>query len=189
MEIDGRWYMDGLASANMPASIAYRRGAASIVALDTSSPVIGAGNSRGAATAIPQLVPMLNAVLSKEQRVSSLGAAAAHVPVVYLPTPAGLSGALSFTASLDIAKQSYVLAREFLIDLFQTYGDGSLAPGLYARPGAFAPLSARMTAVLRTVPQVGTDESPPESDPASSEPSESSDATTQSDHRVEVGNR
>lgn len=152
VEIDGRWYMDGLASANMPASIAYRRGAASIVALDTSAPVLAPAGARSAATAIPQLVPMLNAMMSKEQRVSSLGAAAAHVPVVYVPTPVGLSGALSFTASLDVAKQSYVLAQDFLIDLFHTYGDGPLKPGLYARPDAFSPISARMAAVLQPVP-------------------------------------
>lgn len=157
VHIEGRWYMDGLASANMPASIAYRRGASSIIALDTSSPLVGTANGRGAVTAIPQLVPMLNAVMSKEQRTSSLGAAAAHVPVVYLPTPAGLSGALSFDASLDIARQSYVLARDFLIDLFHAHGDGPLPPGLYARSDAFAPTSARVSAVLRPVPEVSVD--------------------------------
>ena len=188
VEIDGRWYMDGLASANMPASIAYRRGAASIIALDTSSPVISAAAStRSAATAIPQLVPMLNAMMSKEQRVSSLGAAAAHVPVLYLPTPAGLSGALSFTASLDVARQSYVLASEFLIDLFRHYGDGALAPGLYARPDAFAPISARMSAVLRPVPAAGastsTDEGGTEGPSAQENQSK---LTTQSNHQPVV---
>lgn len=187
VEIDGRWYMDGLASANMPASIAYRRGAASIIALDTSTPVISASAARGAATAIPQLVPMLNAVMSKEQRISSLGAAAAHVPVIYLPTPAGLSGALSFAASLDVAKQSYVLARDFLIDLFHARGTGLLEPGLYARPDALAPISPRLAAVLQPVPQSHGDEVSTPDGPAIDEVAAAAQTTTLSNHMAKGG--
>jgi NTE family protein len=163
VQISGRWYMDGLASANLPASLAFRRGAGSIVAFDTSPPISGAPADKAPVVALPQLVPMLNAVLSKQQRVSSLASAAAHVPVIYLPTPAALTGSLSFTASLEVARESYQVVSEFLVDLYRRFGVGAvgeLPAGLYARPDALAPAPAAVRDVLVAVPP--TDDAEPE---------------------------
>ena len=189
VHIGGRWYMDGLASANLPASLAYRRGAGSIVAFDTSPPVAGAITDKAPAAALPQLVPMLNAVLSKQQRVSSLAGAAAHVPVIYLPTPAPLTGSLSFTTSLEMARQSYELASDFLADLYRRFGVGGvgeLAAGLYARPDALAPAPPSILDVLVPVEPQSPGDSTDSADSTDSGVSESMqhrDAiVTQSNH-------
>ena len=180
VQIGGRWYMDGLASANLPASLAFRRGAGSIIAFDTSPPVAGTPTDKAPVAALPQLVPMLNAVLSKQQRVSSLASAAAHVPVIYLPTPPGLTGSLTFTASLAVARQSYQLASEFLGDLYRTTSAGvpeQLPPGLYARPDALAPAPPAVLDVLVPV-------APVESTAADTR--HDAQPTTESNHEVRV---
>lgn len=180
VQISGRWYMDGLASANLPASLAFRRGAGSIIAFDTSPPVAGTPSERAPVAALPQLVPMLNAVLSKQQRVSSLANAAAHIPVIYLPTPAAMTGALSFTVSLEVARQSYQVARAFLVDLYRRFGVGSvdeLPAGLYARPDALAPAPPAIREVLIPVE--------PEADERAGETTDGS-LITQSDHSEDI---
>lgn len=151
VEIHGRWYIDALASANLPASIAMRRGAGSIVAFDT-----GTSSQRPAGTGLTQLVPAVNSMLAAAQRVSSLTQAASAIPVVYLPTPTGLAGTLSFKDSLGTARQAYLLARDFLIDLAQQVAlDEPLAPGLYARPDALDASRPDVQRVLRPVPAPG----------------------------------
>lgn len=129
VQINGRWYVDGLASANLPVSVAVARGAHSIVVLDT-----GASAPKPVGTSLAQVVPAINAMLTAQQRVTSLAAAAAEVPVLYLPTPSGLSGALNFADSVASARDSYEIGRSFLIDLAEASHRGHLAPGLYARP-------------------------------------------------------
>lgn len=136
VQIGGRWFIDGLASANLPASIAARRGAGSLVVFDT-----GTSASRPTGTSLQQIVPALNSLLAAQQRVSSLTHAAGRIPVVYLPTPAGLGGTLSFADTLANARSAYRLAQSFLIDLADLGVSAStslpvLAPGLYARPGS-----------------------------------------------------
>jgi NTE family protein len=143
--IHGRWFMDGLASANLPASIAARRGAGSIIAFDTSP----AGN-REVSSALQHVVPAVNALLANQQRVSSLSAAAQLVPVIYLPTPGGLGGALSFKDSLSVARQAYEIAQQFLLDLVSQY-DGELDAGLYARADGFPANSPLLGDVLKPV--------------------------------------
>lgn len=149
VEIGGRWYMDGLASANLPASLAMRRGAGTIVVFDTGTSV-----QREAGTSLQQVVPAVNSLLAAQQRVSSLTTAARAVPVLYLPTPSGLAGALSFKDSLGTAKQSYELARGFLIDLVDQFGSAPLGPGLYARADGWGSRT-RVEDVLRPVVSTG----------------------------------
>ena len=149
VEIDGRYYIDALASANLPASLAMRRGAGSIVAFDT-----GSSPDKTIGTSLQQLVPAVNALLSTQQRISSLAQAAAEVPVLYLPTPADLPGSLSFNESFTTSRDSYLLARAFLLDLAEAYPTGSpaLEPGLYCRPDAFSIDSENLSRVMRPVP-------------------------------------
>lgn len=130
VKIHGRWYMDALASANLAASVAMRKGAGSIVAFDTGS----SAKREVTGTSLQQTVPAINSLLSAQQRQASLMSAGARVPVVYLPTPTGLAGALSFKNSLDMARTAYEMATDFLIDLIDQYQD-PLEPGVYTRPG------------------------------------------------------
>ena len=143
---NGRWYIDGLASANLPASIAMRNGAGSILAFDT-----GSGARKPVGPSVTAVVPAINELLSAQQRVSSLTLAADVVPVVYLPTPTGLAGTLSFRDSIDMARDAYVMGQKFLIDLVAQYGGAQLAPGLYARPDAFGVTQPAVARVLRPV--------------------------------------
>lgn len=145
VEIDGRWYMDGLASANLPASVAARRGAGSIIAFDTSPAA-----NKPVSPALQHVVPAINTLLSNQQRISSLSAAAHMIPVVYLPTPGGLGGALSFRDSLAVARRAYELAQDFLIDLAIQY-PSELQPGLYARAEGFPGTSPLLANVLKPV--------------------------------------
>lgn len=153
VEINGRWYIDALASANLPASVAMRRGAGSIVVFDT-----GTSTQRPAGTGLTQLVPAVNSMLAAAQRLSSLTQAAGVIPVVYLPTPTGLAGTLSFKDSLGTARQAYLLARDFLIDLARQVPPAEpLPPGLYARPDALDASRPEVQRVLRPVPAVGVE--------------------------------
>ena len=133
VQIDGRWYIDALASANLPASLGMRLGAGSLVVFDT-----GTSSERVAGSGLTQLVPALNNLLARRQRESSLTQAAHHLPVIYLPTPTGLAGTLRFKDSLGTARAAYELAQAFLIDLATAYRGRKvpLSRGLYARPDA-----------------------------------------------------
>jgi predicted acylesterase/phospholipase RssA len=149
VEINGRSYIDALASANLAASLAMRRGAGSIVAFDT-----GSTPAKTAGVSLQQLVPAVNALLATQQRLSSLTSAASSVPVIYLPTPGDLPGQLSFKESMTTSRSAYVLARDFLLDLAHEYAstDEALPPGLYARPDAFDLRTEALERVLRPVP-------------------------------------
>lgn len=152
VEINGRWYFDALASANLPASVAMRRGAGSIVVFDT-----GTSSQKPAGTGLTQLVPAINSMLASTQRLSSLTQAAAALPVIYLPTPTGLAGTLSFKDSLGTARQAYLLARDFVIDLAEQFPTQEpLPPGLYARPNALDPGVPSVQRVLRPVSPTGS---------------------------------
>ncbi len=160
VRIDGRWYIDGLASANLPVAVALARGARSIVVLDT-----GSSAARPVGTSLAQVVPAINAMLTAQQRVTSLVAAASEVPVLYLPTPTGLSGALNFADSVASARQAYELGQAFLIDLTHSVGGGHLPPGLYARPDAFVGGKGELKDLLRPV-EVGESTRPPAGQPS-----------------------
>lgn len=144
VQIDGRLFVDGLASANLPAVQAVRRGAGAVVALDT-----GAREPTELSTASRKVISRLAVVLASTQRREQLHDAALQVPVLLLPTPENLGGTLDFTVTMSAAREAYMLARQFLADLVTLYR-GPLAPGLYARPGGPG-LGSLADGVLRPV--------------------------------------
>lgn len=150
---DGRWYIDGLASANLPARIAVESGAASIVVFDTGSrvtPPLGSAPTRVAG--------QVNRILNRNQRKAQLAFASAHVPTVVLPTPTGLGAALDFRDTQTAAANAYELARAFLYDLSRTFNRRrrALRDGLYARPDICQPGDEL---ALRLIPVNSTEES------------------------------
>lgn len=146
VEIDGRLQIDGLASANLPAQLAIRRGAGSIVVLDT-----GARSATELAVSAPRIVGRVNSILAAAQRRAQLSVSARHVPVIVLPSPQDLGGALDFRGTVAAAERSYELGRAFLQDLAnQLRGTRQLAHGLYARPGRLAE-DPDIAAVLKPV--------------------------------------
>ncbi len=128
VEIDGRLLFDGLASANLPALPAVRRGAGSVVVLDTGGRDPGEVNATAR-----RVMSRLSAILATAQRRDQLRDAAAEVPVVLLPTPGGLAGNLDFRHTMQSAATAYESSRAFLARLITEF-DGPLAPGLYADP-------------------------------------------------------
>ncbi len=142
--INGRKYIDGLVSANLPADLAVRRGAGTVVVLDTGSRTIA-----DLSPAPTKVIPRLNLMLASAQRRAQLAAAARHVPVVVLPTPTNLGGALDFRGTVEAAGTSYGMARRFLADLVRATR-GSLKPGLYMRPDPET-VDPEILAVLKVV--------------------------------------
>ena len=128
VEIGGRLLFDGLASANLPAVPAVRRGAGSVVVLDT-----GGRDPGEVSTAARRVMSRLSAILAAAQRRDQLRDAAAEVPVVLLPTPGGLAGNLDFRHTMQSAANAYVRSRSFLSALARDF-DSPLPPGLYADP-------------------------------------------------------
>lgn len=142
--INGRLYVDGLASANLPAQLAVARGADTVIVLDTGS------REQTPVSASPtRVVGRVNAILARSQRRSQLAAAAAEVPVILLPTPADLGAAMDFRGTVAAAARAYELGRTFLTDLAAT-GRGRLKPGLYARASE-ADNDPELLAILRPV--------------------------------------
>jgi NTE family protein len=128
--IDDRLLVDGLASANLPAVPAVQRGAGAVIVLDTGGRDLGEPS-----TSTRKVITRLSASLGQAQRRDQLRDAAAHVPVLLLPTPGDLGGTLDFRQTMQSAAGAYTMARAFLRDL-ATAGTGLLAPGLYARADA-----------------------------------------------------
>lgn len=128
VEIEGRLLFDGLASANLPAVPAVRRGAGSVVVLDTGGREAGEVNATAR-----RVMSRLSAILTSAQRRDQLRDAAMSVPVVLLPTPGGLAGNLDFRHTMQSAATAYERSRTFLSALASTYSE-PLAPGLYADP-------------------------------------------------------
>jgi NTE family protein len=131
VDIDGRLYIDGLASANVPTQLAVRRGAGSVVVLDTGSRAPSTEVSASAA----KIAARVSKILGDAQRRAQLQVAAARVPVLLLPTPNDLGGTMNFRGTIDAAASAYELGRQFLTDLSDQYPD-ILKPGLYARVGS-----------------------------------------------------
>ncbi|MEI8084172.1 MAG: patatin-like phospholipase family protein, partial [Actinomycetes bacterium] len=117
VEIEGRLCIDGLASANLPALLAVRRGAGSVVVLDTGSRAAQPEVSTSAA----KIAARVSKILGDAQRRAQLQAAAQRVPVILLPTPSDLGGALDFHGTIDAAASAYELGRAFLSDLAAQY--------------------------------------------------------------------
>ena len=98
VEINGRLYCDGLASANVPASLAVARGAGCVIVLPTGARDLGTVSK--SPTKMPSQVA---AILNENQRDWQLGEAAQHVPVLVLPTPSDLGSTMDFTESMTAA--------------------------------------------------------------------------------------
>ncbi|HNL52375.1 MAG TPA: patatin-like phospholipase family protein [Actinomycetota bacterium] len=144
VEIDGRRYVDGLASANLPAIPALHRGAGSIVVLDTGSKAPGEIGTTPA-----KVLGRVGAIMAGSQRRRQLREAARNVPVLLLPTPADLGGSLDFAGTMRAGASGYAMTRAFLADLV-LQRRRRLRPGLYARPDDHG-LSHELRPMLREV--------------------------------------
>ncbi len=144
VKIDDRWYVDGLASANLPAIQAVERGAGSLVVLDTGTRAVGEVE-----TSTARVIGRVAAIMAASQRRRQLREAAREVPVLLLPTPSDLGGTLEFGDSMRAGAAGYELARAYLADL-ALMGRRRMRPGLYARPDEHG-LTADLTTVLREV--------------------------------------
>jgi len=135
VSIGGRPFIDGLVSANLPATLAIERGAQAMVILDTGSraPV-------PVATSPAKVVSRVNNILAASQRSDQLLAAAGQVPVLLIPTPDDLGGTLDFRGTIAASARSYELGQAFLADLVRQYRR-SLRPGLYARDSSISATS------------------------------------------------
>lgn len=146
VEIDGRAYVDGLASANLPAVPAVERGAGSLVVLDTGVRRVGE-----VGTTSTKVIGRVAAIMAASQRRRQLRDAARSVPVLLLPTPNDLGGSLEFKDTMRAGACGYALARDFLADL-SLQRRRRLRPGLYARPDDHG-LSADLQVSLKAVPR------------------------------------
>ncbi|MFZ1669353.1 MAG: patatin-like phospholipase family protein [Candidatus Nanopelagicales bacterium] len=144
VSIDGRRYIDGLASANLPAQLAVARGARSIVVLDTGSRTAA---ENGVST--PKVIARITAILNAAQRRTQLAAAARHVPVLLLPTPQNLGASMDFSGAADAAAESYELGRAFLSALHDQHSR-RLNRGLYA-DGSTDASDPEIAAILKLV--------------------------------------
>ncbi len=145
VEIEGRRYVDGLASANLPAIPALQRGAGSIVVLDT-----GARAATEPGTTPTKVLGRVAAIMASSQRRRQLREAARSVPVLLLPTPDDLGGSLEFGDTMRAGASGYAMARAFLADLC-LHNRRRLRPGLYARPDDHG-LSPELLPLLKAVP-------------------------------------
>jgi NTE family protein len=144
VEIGGRWFVDGLASANLPAIPALHRGAGSIVVLDTGSKAPGEIGTTPA-----KVLGRVGAIMASSQRRRQLREAARNVPVLLLPTPADLGGTLDFAGTMRAGAAGYAMARAFVADLAMQRRR-RLRPGLYARPDDHG-LSPELRPLVREV--------------------------------------
>lgn len=126
--INDRVYIDGLASANLPAIPALQRGAGSIVVLDTGTREVGEVD-----TAPAKVIARVAVIMAISQRRRQLREAAHEVPVLLLPTPNDLAGTLEFGDTMRSSAAGYSMTRAFLTDL-ALQRRRKLARGLYARP-------------------------------------------------------
>ncbi len=145
VEINGRLYCDGLASANLPAVQAVQRGAGSIVVLDT-----GHGKAGDVSASSAKVLSRVRGIMAISQRRRQLRDAASRVPVVLLPTPDDLGGTLDFGGTMHAGSLTYEKARAFLADLCLQCSE-PLDVGLYARPDDPG-LSEDLLPMLKEVP-------------------------------------
>ena len=146
----GRFYIDGLASANLPARLAVERGAGSIVVFDT-----GSRQPSALGPSPTKVVNRVNRVLARHQRDGQLLYAGQHVPTIVLPTPTNMGPALNFRETMEAGARSYELAREFLSDLESLLAGSRrrVRTGLYCRePGL--PLDPEFEEATTVVPRL-----------------------------------
>jgi NTE family protein len=142
--IDDAVYIDGLASANLPAIPAVQRGAGSIVVLDTGTREVGEVDTSPA-----RVIGRVAVIMAMSQRRRQLREAAHEVPVLLLPTPDDLAGTLEFGDTMRASAKSYSMSRAFLADL-ALQRRRTLGPGLYARSDDHG-LTADLEPLLKVV--------------------------------------
>lgn len=145
VEIDGRPYVDGLASANLPAVPAVLRGARSLVVLDT-----GTRQAAQSGLTAAKVLARVGGIMAASQRRRQLREAGRDVPVLLLPTPDDLTGTMEFGETMRAGAHSYTMALGFLADL-AARNRRALRPGLYARADDHG-VSAELQSVLKVVP-------------------------------------
>jgi NTE family protein len=145
VEINNRLYVDGLASANLPAVPAVERGAGSIVVLDTGTREVGE-----VATSAAKVLARVAVIMAMSQRRRQLRDAASEVPVLLLPTPADLGGTLEFGNTMRAGAAGYSMTRDFLYDLVAEHHH-KLTRGIYARPDDHG-LTPDLRPMLKSVP-------------------------------------
>ncbi|HSK28259.1 MAG TPA: patatin-like phospholipase family protein [Jiangellales bacterium] len=129
VEIEGRRLVDGGLVANVPVIQALDLGAASLVVLDCG--VLGL-RTEAPRTLVESMLHTA-AIVVRQQVVRDVPAAAAQVPVVYLPGPFPMTTSpLDFRHTARLSGESYELSRRFLADVRP---DG---PGLYGAPPLLA---------------------------------------------------
>ena len=143
--IHDRLYIDGLASANLPAVPAVERGAGSIVVLDTGTREVGEVETSAA-----KVLARVAVIMAMSQRRRQLRDAAAEVPVLLLPTPADLGGTLEFGNTMRAGAAGYSMTRAFLSDLACEHRR-QLGRGIYARPDDHG-LTPDLEPMLKAVP-------------------------------------
>ena len=143
--IHDRLYVDGLASANLPAVPAVERGAGSIVVLDTGTREVGEVETSAA-----KVLARVAVIAAMSQRRRQLRDAAAEVLVLLLPTPADLGGTLEFGNTMRAGAAGYSMTRAFLSDLACEHRR-QLGRGIYARPDDHG-LTPDLEPMLKAVP-------------------------------------
>ena len=145
VEVAGRTYVDGLASANLPAIQAMQRGAGSIVVLDT-----GARKPAEVGTSPARVIGRVAGIMASSQRRRQLREVARELPLLLLPTPHDLGGSLEFRDTMRAGSAGYSMALSYLADL-ALHRRRRLRSGLWARsddPG----VSEELRPMLREVP-------------------------------------
>ena len=122
---DGLLYDGGLV-ANVPMHQALAMGARSLIVLDCAFPSRIPSPPR----TMPEVLMYTAMISMRNQAVLEAPAAAAQVPVVYLPGPMPVRvNPLDFQRTEELAEQAYEAAKTYLADLVVA------GPGLYGGPG------------------------------------------------------
>jgi NTE family protein len=125
VEIDGRRLVDGGLVANVPVLQACDLGAASLVVLDCGVLGLRADPPR----TLVETMLHTAAIVVRQQVLRDVPAAAARVPVVYLPGPFPMSTSpLDFRHTARLSRQAYEMSRRFLAEVVPG------GPGLYGAP-------------------------------------------------------
>jgi len=125
VRIGGRELVDGGVNSNIPVRAALSAGAGSIVVLDCGLFGFRSRPPRG----LPEMVTQALAIMLGQQAARDIPAAAAEVPVLYLPGPFPVTGSpLEFADSARLMQEAYEETRRFLAQVEPR------GPGLYGEP-------------------------------------------------------
>lgn len=126
VDIQGKLYVDGGLTANVPLKSAVHMGAGSLVVLDAGEICHRQEAPKNIAS---MFVASLNAVMRQRVRVEA-PALASHIPILYLPTPCPVApGLTNFSQSVALMEQAHEMAAAFLKEApVPTIGNMSGAP-------------------------------------------------------------